>query len=93
MEGGDRPRHRRPPVVADQMELVAAQPVRDGQDVGDQQLGFVVLDALRPGAARVPTLVGRHRPELAVGGTGGSGVEDELPDGDLQPLELHERRR
>ena len=111
------PGHRRAPVMADEMELVPAEPVGDRQRVGDQMVHLVVLDTLGPPPGRVAPLVGRDGPvagvtqrrklrpplprrlrepvqqehKLAVGRPRGPGVENELPDGDLQPLELHER--
>ena len=68
---GDRhpPRHRRPPVVADDVEAVGADGVGEADDVADEQRQRVVLDAFRPRPGRVAALVGGHRaePRLAEG--------------------------
>ena len=65
---GDRhpPRHRRPPVVADDVEAVGADGVGEADDVADEEGQREVLDACRPRPGRVAALVGGHRTEPRV---------------------------
>src|SRR5947209_4007549 len=59
-----------PPVVADEVELVAAHVVGNGEHVGDEARHGVGGDVGGPGAWRVTPLVGSDRPVAGVGQRG-----------------------
>ena len=59
-----RPGDRPAPVVADQREPLQFQRVGQREQVGQQRLGRVGLDLLRPVAVAEPALVGHDQPQL-----------------------------